>query len=161
MKKILICAGMRPDVVLMQGDTTTVMAPSLCAFFREIPKGYVEAGLRNFNRRAPFPEELNRRVAGIVADLHFCPTEQSRSNLLREGTPKASITVSGNTAIDALLHTVERVRAKSRPLLPEIEEDLAAGRPLALITGHRRESFGGGQASRRIAAILKGADPVR
>lgn len=134
----------RPDVVLVQGDTTTVMVASLCAFFREIPVGHVEAGLRSFNRRAPFPEEVNRRVAGIAADLHFCPTELSRDNLLREGTPKASIHVTGNTVIDALLHTVEWVRASPRPFPPEIEEDLAAGCLLVLITGHRRESFGEG-----------------
>ena len=134
----------RPDWVLVQGDTTTVMAASLCAFYRRIKIGHVEAGLRSLNRFAPFPEEINRRVAGLVADLHFAPTEEARGNLLREGVPSESVIVTGNTAIDALLWMVELVRRNPPPLPLEVTHALSEGRKLVLVTGHRRESFGPG-----------------
>ena len=101
----------RPDVVLVHGDTTTTIAASLAAFYAGIPVGHVEAGLRTGNKRAPFPEEINRRVTGCIADIHFAPTEQARQNLLREGVADAAIHVTGYTVIDALLTVVEKVRS--------------------------------------------------
>lgn len=125
----------RPDLVLAQGDTTSVMAASIAAFYRRIPFGHVEAGLRTGDLQNPFPEELNRVIAGKVADLHFAPTEGSRDNLLREHIPADRIHVTGNTVIDALLDVTSRPGAPSAyPLI--------AGRRLVLITAHRRENFG-------------------
>src|SRR6267142_1185179 len=96
-------AEMKPDFVLVQGDTTTVMSAALAAFYHGIKVGHVEAGLRSFDRQNPFPEEINRRVAGCVADFHFSPTERAKQNLLREGVPPGSIFVTGNTIVDALM----------------------------------------------------------
>lgn len=132
-----------PDWILVQGDTTTVMASALAAFYRRIRVGHVEAGLRTRDRWQPFPEEINRRVAGVVADLHFAPTEHSRQNLLAEGVPDWRIAVTGNPVIDAL----QRITAQPAP--PEVEALLRVnrigergGRRLVLITAHRRENFG-------------------
>jgi UDP-N-acetylglucosamine 2-epimerase (non-hydrolysing) len=129
----------RPDWVLVQGDTTTVMAAALAAFHRGARVGHVEAGLRTGDRRNPFPEEINRRVADVVADLHFAPTEGARQALLREGVQPWRVSVTGNTVIDALL----AVAAQPAPPPPEA---LAAvwntDRRLVLVTAHRRESFG-------------------
>ena len=124
----------RPDIVLAQGDTTTVLASALAAFYRRIPFAHVEAGLRTGDLRAPFPEEANRVLAGHLADLHFAPTESSRANLLREGIDPAKIAVTGNTVIDALFYAVERQ-------VP-IGVDLDPGSRLVLVTAHRRDSFG-------------------
>jgi len=136
----------RPDVVLVHGDTTTTLAASLAAFYAGIPVGHVEAGLRTGNKSAPFPEEINRRVTGCVADIHFAPTEQARQNLLREGVPDATIHVTGNTVIDALLTVVENVRsdAELQIHMSKHFSFLDPGKRLILVTGHRRESFGGG-----------------
>ena len=131
-----------PQWVLVQGDTTTVMATALCAYYHKIKVGHVEAGLRTDDKYAPFPEEINRRVAGVVADLHFAPTQHSRENLLREGVPDWRIKVTGNTVIDALQQIVKF------PMPVEIEELLKAKNVLSgekmliTITAHRRESFG-------------------
>lgn len=134
----------RPDIVLVQGDTTTVLAASLAAFYNHIPVGHVEAGLRTGNLQAPFPEEANRVIASRLATLHFAPTERNRQCLLREGVPDSQIFVTGNTVIDALLIAVEKVKA-SPPPVPGLDEALLQGdAPLILITGHRRESFGRG-----------------
>ena len=95
----------KPDWVLVQGDTTTVMAASLVAFYHQVKVGHVEAGLRTFDKWRPFPEEINRKIAGVVADLHFAPTEQSKENLLAEGVPAEIIHVTGNPVIDALKMT--------------------------------------------------------
>lgn len=139
-----LLAAQHPDVVLVQGDTTTAQVAALCAFYQRIPVGHVEAGLRSHDLSAPFPEELNRRIATLTARWHFVPTELSRRNLLLEGIPDEHIVVTGNTVIDALLWTAERVR-KDPPALPEpLEQALAAKRPIILITGHRRENFGSG-----------------
>lgn len=127
-----------PDWILVQGDTTTVMAASLLAYYQRVRVGHVEAGLRTGDKWQPFPEEVNRRVAGVIADLHFAPTARAKENLLREGTPEESIVVTGNTVIDALQLVA------SRPY------DLAAGplsgvppeRRVILVTAHRRENFG-------------------
>lgn len=134
----------KPDVVLVQGDTTTVQVAALAAFYRQIPIGHVEAGLRSHNMAAPFPEELNRRVAGLVATWHFAPTELSRQNLLRENIPDSSILVTGNTVIDALLWMRDIIRTKKPQLPLPVEEAIEQKRRIILITGHRRESFGDG-----------------
>ncbi|MBN2291382.1 MAG: UDP-N-acetylglucosamine 2-epimerase (non-hydrolyzing) [Pirellulales bacterium] len=141
----------RPDMVIVQGDTTTVFCTALCAFYHNIPVGHVEAGLRTFNKRSPFPEEINRVLSTRVADLHFAPTETARQNLIREKTPTETIFVTGNTVIDALLFAVDRIRANPPQIdgLPDFlqpgsdnaQSDLS---PMVLITGHRRENFGDG-----------------
>lgn len=124
----------KPDVVLVQGDTTTVMAVALACFYHRIPVGHVEAGLRTWDMQNPFPEEANRVIAGKLARWHFAPTEGSRQNLLREGVPDRDIIVTGNTVIDALLMTATKDL--------EIGIDLDADKRLVLITSHRRENFG-------------------
>jgi UDP-N-acetylglucosamine 2-epimerase (non-hydrolysing) len=145
----------KPDIVLVHGDTTTTMAASLAAYYQQISVGHVEAGLRTSNKFAPFPEEINRRVTGVITDIHFAPTASARENLLREGVNPASIHVTGNTVIDALLTTVEKVREpriekKIRNNLiqrfPLLDLVLRYGstRRMILVTGHRRENFGQG-----------------
>lgn len=124
----------KPDVVLAQGDTTTVMAVSLACFYHCIPFGHVEAGLRTWDMQNPFPEEANRVIAGRLARWHFAPTESSRQNLLREGISNADIVVTGNTVIDALLTTA------SKNL--ELGIALDDAKRLVLVTSHRRENFG-------------------
>lgn len=128
----------RPDWMLAQGDTTTVLAASLVAFYRGIPFGHVEAGLRTGNLQQPFPEELNRRVADLSARLLFAPTERSRQALLAEGVPPERIAVTGNTAIDALQHAAALPYDWSAGPLA----GLPTGKRLVLVTAHRRESFG-------------------
>ena len=136
----------RPDVVLVHGDTTTTMAASIASYYQRIKVGHVEAGLRTYNKFSPFPEEINRRVAGALTDLHFAPTEASKNNLLREGVPSEAISVTGNTVIDALLSVSEKLAAT--PLMKEQLERqfpyLNPDRRLILVTGHRRENFGAG-----------------
>ncbi|WP_044934002.1 non-hydrolyzing UDP-N-acetylglucosamine 2-epimerase [Pseudacidobacterium ailaaui] len=132
----------RPDIVLVQGDTTTVFTAALAAFYHGIPVGHVEAGLRTWNLRSPWPEEANRVLTSRLAKLHFAPTESARQNLLREGVPDNDIFVTGNTVIDALYLAVDRVRS-SFPQVPGLSSELISREtPLVLITGHRRESFG-------------------
>lgn len=116
-----------PDFVLIHGDTTTTMAASLAAFYSGIPVGHIEAGLRTHDKKAPFPEEVNRRIASVVTDFHFAPTETARNNLLREGVPQDSIFVTGNTVIDALLMTLEKIR--SEKLEPKIIDNLIESFP--------------------------------
>jgi len=134
--KVVECE--QPDWLLVQGDTTTVMVGALVAYYYRVRVGHVEAGLRTGNKLQPFPEEINRRIADIVSDLHFAPTETNRQNLLREGVPDSSILVTGNTVIDALQSVVaqarRRVRRKWEPRLN--------GRRLLLVTAHRRENYG-------------------
>jgi UDP-N-acetylglucosamine 2-epimerase (non-hydrolysing) len=136
----------KPDLVLVHGDTSTTLATSLAAFYNRVAVGHVEAGLRTGNMYSPWPEEANRRLTAPLASLHFAPTEQSKRNLLAENTPEASIYVTGNTVIDALLAVVARIDAD-----PALANQLAAQFPfldpskrLILITGHRRENFGRG-----------------
>ena len=133
----------RPNLVLVQGDTTTVLAASLGAFYRRVPIGHVEAGLRTFDLSAPWPEEANRVLTSRLADLHFAPTPQSRLNLLAEKVSADRIHVTGNTAIDALLLAQEFLRSRDVPV-PGLPEALLNGPRLVLITGHRRENFGNG-----------------
>jgi UDP-N-acetylglucosamine 2-epimerase (non-hydrolysing) len=124
----------RPDVVLVQGDTTTVMAVALACFYHRIPVGHVEAGLRTWDMQNPFPEEANRVIVGKLAHWHFAPTESSRQNLLKEGVPDSAIVVTGNTVIDALLMSAARDL--------KLGIDLDSNKRLVLITSHRRENFG-------------------
>lgn len=137
---------LQPSLMLVHGDTSTTLASSLAAFYARIPVWHVEAGLRTGDLAAPWPEEMNRRVTGALASRHFAPTERARQNLLREGVADASIDVTGNTVIDALLQTVARLeqdaelRTSVEALLPRID----AGKKLILVTGHRRENFGPG-----------------
>ncbi|MCP1675818.1 UDP-N-acetylglucosamine 2-epimerase (non-hydrolyzing) [Natronocella acetinitrilica] len=135
-----------PDLVLIHGDTTTTMATALAAYYEQIPVGHVEAGLRTGDIYAPWPEEINRRVAGAIASLHFAPTVGARDNLLRENVVADTIHVTGNTVIDALLSVVARLRGDAS-ITASLEQDfsyLDPQRRLLLVTGHRRESFGGG-----------------
>ncbi len=137
-----VLANFKPDWVLVQGDTTTVAITALMAYYRRIRVGHVEAGLRTHDKWQPFPEEINRRVAGVTADLHFAPTEWARRNLLAEGVPDSAIAVTGNPVIDAL-HVVANQPApqEAADLLEKlgIESD---GKRLILVTAHRRENFG-------------------
>jgi UDP-N-acetylglucosamine 2-epimerase (non-hydrolysing) len=124
----------KPDAVLAQGDTTTVMAVALACFYHKIPFGHVEAGLRTWDMQNPFPEEMNRVIAGRLAKWHFAPTESSRHNLLREGVTDTDIIVTGNTVIDALLSVADRE--------VELPVELDPTKRLILVTAHRRENFG-------------------
>lgn len=133
----------KPDLVLVQGDTTTALCGALTAYYHQIKVGHVEAGLRTKNKYAPFPEEINRRLVGQIADFHFAPTQNARNALLGEGVCSDSIFVTGNTVIDALLWMRQRVN-EYPPILPEGLSDYVDGRAFVLVTGHRRESFGEG-----------------
>ena len=152
-----VLAEVRPDRVLVHGDPTTALGAALAAYYAKIPVGHVEAGLRTGDRYAPWPEEMNRRIADAISDRHYAPTEGARQNLLGEGIPDAGITVTGNTGIDALFHVAERLgsdaelASRARECLP----GRAAGRRLILVTAHRRENFDGGfdQICRALAAI--------
>lgn len=133
-----------PDSVLVQGDTTTVQIAALCAFYRRIPVGHVEAGLRSGDMLSPFPEELNRRIAALIASWHFAPTKRAADNLLAEGIKKSAILVSGNTVVDSLLLMRDRVLAAPPLLPPEVAAIAGTNNRIILVTGHRRESFGDG-----------------
>jgi UDP-N-acetylglucosamine 2-epimerase (non-hydrolysing) len=136
-----ILQEVRPDLVLVQGDTTSTFIGSLAAYYQKIAVGHIEAGLRTHNRYAPFPEEINRRLTGVIADLHFAPTERARENLLGENVSAHSIFVTGNTSIDALLWTVANSTSDFRGVLPANGYEEGDGR-FVLATAHRRESFG-------------------
>ncbi len=141
-----VLAAERPDWVLVHGDTTTTLATTLAAYYARIPVAHIEAGLRTGDKYAPFPEEMNRKITGAVADLHFAPTAASQANLLAEGVPAAAIHVTGNTVIDALLAVVEKLKT-SAALQTELAQRfgfLDASKKLILVTGHRRENFGEG-----------------
>lgn len=130
----------RPDMVMVQGDTTSALAAALAAFYERIPVGHVEAGLRTGDKYSPYPEEMNRRLVSGLADLHFAPTRTARDNLLREGVPRGRIRVTGNTVVDAL-RAIRASKAKWRvPVLDRI----APGQRVVLVTAHRRENFGPG-----------------
>ncbi|MAT42157.1 MAG: UDP-N-acetylglucosamine 2-epimerase (non-hydrolyzing) [Anaerolineaceae bacterium] len=137
-----VLKDIKPDWVLVQGDTTTVMTTALLCYYHQIHIGHVEAGLRTGDKWQPFPEEINRKIAGVVADLHLAPTEHSRKNLRKEGVPDSSIVVTGNPAIDALRFITQK------PAPPEVENLLQQhhigqnGKRLILVTAHRRENFG-------------------
>lgn len=141
-----VLAQSRPDLLFVHGDTTTTLAASLAAYYSRIPVAHVEAGLRTGNKLAPYPEEMNRRLTGALADLHFAPTTTARDNLLREGVEAAAVHVTGNTVIDALLDVSGRLRndAGLRTALAQRFDFLDPGKRLILVTGHRRENFGAG-----------------
>jgi UDP-N-acetylglucosamine 2-epimerase (non-hydrolysing) len=142
-----------PDVVLVHGDTTTSTAAALAAFYRQIPVGHVEAGLRTHNIYSPWPEEINRQITGRIATYNFAPTQLSKANLLREAVDERSITVTGNTVVDALYWVVDKIK-EDKNLSDELKnilqaagynpDRLSGGKRLVLITGHRRENFGDG-----------------
>ncbi len=147
-----------PDVVLVHGDTTTSLAASLAAFYRQIPVGHVEAGLRTYNLLSPWPEEMNRQLTDRICNWYFAPTGQSRRNLLQEGVEEGKIVVTGNTVIDALLMAVDLIGSRTGERQRLHDELRAKGyavgeRPYILITGHRRENFGEG--FRQICRALK------
>lgn len=133
-----------PDCVIAQGDTTTVMVASMVAFYRRIPFVHVEAGLRTGDIHSPWPEEFNRRVAGLVTSLHCAPTHRAAENLFAEGAPRHQVHITGNTVIDALLWAIERERTSNQQW-PEKYKMLTRSR-MVLVTGHRRENFGEGFA---------------
>ncbi len=141
-----VIAEAKPDILLVQGDTTTCLAASLAAFYAGVPIGHVEAGLRTGDMAAPFPEEANRVLVSRLARLHFAPTATSRDNLLAEGTPADRVFVTGNTVIDALLSVRDKAAgdAGAGTLDAALRRDWLAGEHRVLVTGHRRESFGGG-----------------
>lgn len=138
-----------PDIVLVHGDTTTSFAASLAAFYKKIKVGHVEAGLRTYNIKSPWPEEANRQLTGVLADLHFAPTDQSHKNLINELKKSENVYITGNTVIDALLHTVNKIE-NNNDLKNKIIKELRCAYPninerkFLLVTGHRRENFGKG-----------------
>lgn len=152
----------KPDLVLVHGDTTTTFATALACFYRRIPVGHVEAGLRTGNLQAPWPEEMNRVFTGRLAALHFSPTSTARENLLSEGVARDSIWVTGNTVIDTLMDIAGRLQTDG-----ELVEQLRCGMPwladtdrrVVLVTGHRRENFGGGMDSVCRALARLAAEP--
>ena len=148
----------RPDLVLVHGDTTTTLSASLAAYYSRVAVGHVEAGLRTRNIYSPYPEEINRRVTGLVARLHFAPTDPARENLLSEGVPAEHVFVTGNTVIDAL-HQAVKLADADPGMFAGLERQLQIGsaRKLVLVTGHRRENFGGG-FDRVCDALLKIAE---
>ncbi|ARQ02425.1 non-hydrolyzing UDP-N-acetylglucosamine 2-epimerase [Pseudorhodoplanes sinuspersici] len=151
-----VLSDVAPDRVMVQGDTTTAMAAALSAFYRKIPVDHVEAGLRSGDIYSPWPEEVNRKVVGSIASLHFAPTERAAESLIRENVPRDRIFVTGNTVIDALLQTKQRI--EEQPALPSYVDDQLPDeddkRHLILVTAHRRENFDGGM-ERIAAALLK------
>lgn len=154
-----LISKLRPDLILCQGDTTTAMMVGLGAYYARVPLGHVEAGLRTWDRFAPYPEEVNRRMLSLVADLHFTPTRDTARNLRAEKVCVSDIAVTGNTSIDALLWTVRRLRRKplkSREFEPAIRPLLETGkrrRNFVIVTAHRRESFG--QRIQKIGQAVK------
>jgi len=144
-----------PDYVFVHGDTTTTMASSIASFYAGAKVCHVEAGLRTNNKLSPFPEEINRQITGRICDYHFAPTETSKANLLKENISEDSILVTGNTVIDALLKSVEKVNENPSKLIQDLSKKIG-DQEVVLVTGHRRENHGGGfericQALKRIA----------
>lgn len=134
-----VLAEAQPDMVLVHGDTTTTFVGALASFYAQIPVGHVEAGLRTGNKFSPYPEEMNRKLTGAIADIHFAPTSTSKNNLLKENIDPAAIVVTGNTVIDALQTTV---KADYRFTDSGLQKALAGGKRLILVTTHRRENLG-------------------
>jgi UDP-N-acetylglucosamine 2-epimerase (non-hydrolysing) len=131
----------KPNMILVHGDTTTTFAAALAAFYKQIPVGHVEAGLRTYNKYFPFPEEMNRKLTGAIADLHFAPTIGSKNNLLREGIDDEQIIITGNTVIDAMEYTVEKDYKFSNEVLNELDYN---NKKVIMVTAHRRENWGEG-----------------
>jgi len=141
-----------PDYVFVHGDTTTTMAGSIASFYSGAKVCHVEAGLRTNNKRSPFPEEINRQITGRICDYHFAPTETSKSNLLKENISEDSILVTGNTVIDALIKSVQKVNDNPSQLIQDLSNQIGK-QEVVLVTGHRRENHGGG--FERICNALK------
>ncbi len=133
-----------PDYVLVHGDTTTSFAASLAAFYCGVKVAHVEAGLRTYNKMAPFPEELNRQLTGRIADIHFAPTESAKANLLSEGINAKTIEVTGNTVIDALFMALEQLKTYEDEEIKKLQKFVGSNKKVLLVTGHRRENFGEG-----------------
>lgn len=155
----------KPDYVYVHGDTTTTMASSIAAFYSGAEVCHIEAGLRTHNKRAPFPEEINRQITGRVTDYHFAPTEASRANLLRENIAEKDILITGNTVIDALLESVERVEDLQNEEIDHLKTIVDPNKKLILVTGHRRENHGDGfiricEALKEIALTHKDAQII-
>ncbi len=141
-----VLSEFKPDYVLVHGDTATTLSTTLAAYYQQIKVGHVEAGLRTGNIYSPWPEEGNRKLTGAIAALHFAPTETSKKNLLEENIDEDKISITGNTVIDALFDVIERIESNPE-LTSSLQKQfnfLAEDKPFVLITGHRRESFGGG-----------------
>lgn len=136
----------KPDLVLVHGDTTTSSMVALAAFHLGIKVGHVEAGLRTYNKQAPFPEEINRQITSRIADIHFTPTTQATQNLLKEGIHQDAIMETGNTVVDALFWTLHKIGAANytHPEIEELKRIIPANKKMVLVTGHRRENFGEG-----------------
>jgi len=155
----------RPDMVVVQGDTTSTLVGALAAYYCRVPVGYVESGLRSDNKYNPFPEEINRRMTTHAVDLHFAPTPQARGNLLREGISPRNIKVTGNTAVDAILYMKGEILKRGTGRLLPKHGFARSGKPVILITAHRRESFGQGiksicEALKEIAVQNRNAELV-
>ncbi len=134
----------QPDYVYVHGDTTTTMATSIAGFYSGAKVCHVEAGLRTFNKRSPFPEEINRQITGRISDFHFAPTDQSKQNLLNEAIENDTILVTGNTVIDALMTSIEKVNKIDDEEITELKNIIEGNKKLILVTGHRRENHGQG-----------------
>ncbi|MBK5214530.1 MAG: UDP-N-acetylglucosamine 2-epimerase (non-hydrolyzing) [Flavobacteriaceae bacterium] len=147
-----VLESFKPDYVFVHGDTTTTMASSIAGFYSGAKVCHIEAGLRTHNKYAPFPEEINRQITGRVTDFHFAPTQVSRENLLKENIDPKDILVTGNTVIDALLQSVEKIKREPSVLVKQLDKKLNNA-PLLLVTGHRRENHGEGFI--RICEALK------
>jgi UDP-N-acetylglucosamine 2-epimerase (non-hydrolysing) len=158
LEKVLRSEG--PDLIIVQGDTTSTLAGGLAAYYAKIPLAHVEAGLRSGDKYRPYPEEINRKIIGVIADLHFAPTALARDNLLREGIADECIRVTGNTGVDALRYIVGCIERSKGMKYKSIATLVGSGQRLILVTAHRRESFGKGlinicQAIRDIATRFK------
>ena len=156
-----VLADAKPDLVLVHGDTTTSSICAWAAFHRGIKVGHIEAGLRTFDRYAPFPEEINRQITGKLADFHFAPTPISEQNLLDEKVLAENIAVTGNTVIDSLLWTVDKLKSNySNPRIDELKAKVDFSKNVILVTGHRRENFGDGflNICKALANIATNAD---
>ena len=157
-----VIRSLAPDIVLVHGDTSTTLSTALAAFYARVPIGHVEAGLRTGDMQAPWPEEMNRRLTAPLCSLHFAPTEGSRENLLAERIDEAAVHVTGNTVIDALMEVDRKLKSDTA-----LQDQLRVGFPflkpekkLILVTGHRRENFGGGfeRVCRAVARIAERDD---
>ncbi|PCJ59270.1 MAG: UDP-N-acetylglucosamine 2-epimerase (non-hydrolyzing) [Planctomycetota bacterium] len=140
----IILKNEQPDLVLVHGDTTTSMAASLASYYQKIPVGHVEAGLRTGNIYSPFPEEMNRKITGTIASIHFAPTEKAKDNLINEGVPETKIVVTGNTVIDALKDGLEIIKTSNKSFSIDNLLNKINDHKIILVTGHRRENFGQG-----------------
>lgn len=149
-----VLAEFKPDAVIVQGDTSTVMGAAVAAFNRQIPVVHLEAGLRSGDILSPFPEEANRKLTSQITRLHLAPTEQSKKNLLAEGVKESDVVVTGNSVIDALMHTVQQPVVFSDPAVPEV---IAGDKPIVLVTTHRRENLGSAMDNigRAVATLAK------